>query len=205
MQGFTKTITLPRAVWGGFIKDYDGGTLMEFVIHPRVCYVELAQAAQTARAALAARLRPISNSHVVHAPLGSAGKPFQPVAWHDIPGARLLAHVRRLPSPRARRHSCACSAGVKAAGYRGPPEAAFDVTVNGEIVPATREALQAYMGAALALARAHDDSLFFREPVDAADVPDYYSVVSDPMDLQTMQARTPAGKPRLLALHGAGR
>ena len=84
-----------------------------------------------------------------------------------------------------------CRAGVKAAGYRGPPEAAFDVTVGGEIVAATPAALRAYMAAALAAARAHDDSLFFREPVDAAEVPDYYSVVTDPMDLSTMQARRP--------------
>jgi histone acetyltransferase len=41
-QGFTRSITLPREVWGGFIKDYDGGTLMECVLHPRLPYGDLA-------------------------------------------------------------------------------------------------------------------------------------------------------------------
>ena len=34
-QGFTKEITLDRDRWYGFIKDYDGGTLMECVLHPQ--------------------------------------------------------------------------------------------------------------------------------------------------------------------------
>lgn len=41
-QGFTKGISLPREVWGGYIKDYDGGTLMECVLHPKLPYGDLA-------------------------------------------------------------------------------------------------------------------------------------------------------------------
>jgi histone acetyltransferase len=35
-QGFTKELTMERERWHGYIKDYDGGTLMEFAIHPKV-------------------------------------------------------------------------------------------------------------------------------------------------------------------------
>lgn len=28
-QGFTKEISLPREIWTGYIKDYEGGTLMQ--------------------------------------------------------------------------------------------------------------------------------------------------------------------------------
>jgi len=28
-QGFTKEVTLDRSVWAGYIKDYEGGTLMQ--------------------------------------------------------------------------------------------------------------------------------------------------------------------------------
>lgn len=41
VQGFTKEITMPREQWVGFIKDYDGGTLMEYVIHPKIPYADL--------------------------------------------------------------------------------------------------------------------------------------------------------------------
>lgn len=40
-QGFTKEITMPREQWVGYIKDYDGGTLMEYVIHPKIPYADL--------------------------------------------------------------------------------------------------------------------------------------------------------------------
>ena len=35
-QGFTKEITFDRERWHGWIKDYDGGTLMECIINPKV-------------------------------------------------------------------------------------------------------------------------------------------------------------------------
>ena len=40
-QGFTKTLTLDRKRWLGYIKDYDGGTPMECVIHPRINYLKV--------------------------------------------------------------------------------------------------------------------------------------------------------------------
>lgn len=35
IQGFTKEITLEKDRWQGYIKDYDGGTLMECVMNPK--------------------------------------------------------------------------------------------------------------------------------------------------------------------------
>lgn len=78
MQGFTKKITLPKDWYGGFIKEYDGVTLMEFVIHPRINYTRLAQTVLKQRSALQARLRSISNSHVIHPPLTQPGDKFTP-------------------------------------------------------------------------------------------------------------------------------
>lgn len=33
-QGFTKSIAMPKGRYKGFIKDYDGGTMMECYVHP---------------------------------------------------------------------------------------------------------------------------------------------------------------------------
>merc|ERR1712224_857517 len=38
-QGFTKQVTMPRERWKGYIKDYDGGTLMECKINMKVDYL----------------------------------------------------------------------------------------------------------------------------------------------------------------------
>ncbi|XP_041970116.1 histone acetyltransferase KAT2A [Aricia agestis] len=37
-QGFSKDIALPRAMYGGYIKDYEGATLMHCELNPRIVY-----------------------------------------------------------------------------------------------------------------------------------------------------------------------
>lgn len=167
-QGFTKKITLPKDWYGGYIKEYDGVTLMEFVIHPRINYTRLAQTVLKQRASLQARLRSISNSHVVHPPLTQPGEEFAPRDPSDI-------------------------AGVKEAGYPGPPVPSYDITVGASVLPPTREHLSAFMNALLAALRALDESCHFREPVDGSEVTDYYDIVKNPMDLGTMQKRLDSG------------
>lgn len=40
-QGFTKSVSMDRPNWYGYIKDYDGGTLMECTIHTRINYLQI--------------------------------------------------------------------------------------------------------------------------------------------------------------------
>ena len=40
-KGFTKNVSLAREKWAGFIKDYDGGTLMECRINETLDYLHL--------------------------------------------------------------------------------------------------------------------------------------------------------------------
>ena len=42
-QGFSKICTMPKDRWVGYIKDYDGGTLMECYIHPGMDYLRVKQ------------------------------------------------------------------------------------------------------------------------------------------------------------------
>ena len=37
-QGFSKEARMPSERWKGYIKDYDGGTMMECYIHPTIDY-----------------------------------------------------------------------------------------------------------------------------------------------------------------------
>jgi hypothetical protein len=41
IQGFTKEIRLDTSKWKGAIKDYDGGTMMHCVIHPKINYMDI--------------------------------------------------------------------------------------------------------------------------------------------------------------------
>ncbi|KAF5122444.1 Histone acetyltransferase GCN5 [Metarhizium anisopliae] len=45
-QGFTKEITLDKSPWMGYIKDYEGETLMLCSMLPRIRYLEVGRASQ---------------------------------------------------------------------------------------------------------------------------------------------------------------
>lgn len=49
-QGFTKYVTTPREKWAGFIKDYDGGTLMECRVHTTINYLQIPEMVRKQRA-----------------------------------------------------------------------------------------------------------------------------------------------------------
>eukprot|EP00741_Cyanophora_paradoxa_P022350 tig00021462_g21578.t1 len=65
-QGFTKTITLEKDKWFGYIKDYDGGTLMECVIYKCIDYLDIAGMVRKQRAALFEKLRRMNRAPTVY-------------------------------------------------------------------------------------------------------------------------------------------
>lgn len=65
-QGFTKEITLPRSVWAGYIKDYEGGTIMECALLPKVDYLEIRGMVAKQREAALTKIRELSKSHNVY-------------------------------------------------------------------------------------------------------------------------------------------
>ena len=42
-QGFTKKISLPTHQYEGYIKEYEGATLMQCCLNPKICYVQLSK------------------------------------------------------------------------------------------------------------------------------------------------------------------
>jgi len=82
-QGFTKEISFSRERWVGYIKDYEGGTIMQCRMLPKVRYMDVHQMLADQKAvsiaiqdsqgsrlnsvqAILAKIRTISKSHVVH-------------------------------------------------------------------------------------------------------------------------------------------
>jgi histone acetyltransferase len=52
--------------WYGYIKDYDGGTLMECILDERIPYTDFPSLICQQRMALDTQIRQLSKSHVVH-------------------------------------------------------------------------------------------------------------------------------------------
>ncbi|KAJ7526462.1 hypothetical protein O6H91_16G007500 [Diphasiastrum complanatum] len=169
-QGFTKEIELEKERWQGYIKDYDGGTLMECKIDPKLPYTDLPIMIRRQRQAIDEKIRELSNCHIVYPgleiPKKDAGVPRRPLRIEDIPG-------------------------LKEAGW-APDQFGYtrirlvNATSEG---PPTRQSLNNFMRSLLKVVTEHIDSWPFKEPVDGREVPDYYDIIKDPIDLRTISKR----------------
>ncbi|XP_015969734.1 histone acetyltransferase GCN5 [Arachis duranensis] len=168
-QGFTKEIHLEKDRWQGYIKDYDGGILMECKIDPKLPYIDLSTMIRRQRQAIDEKIRELSNCHIVYAGIDfqkkEAGIPKKIVKVEDIPGLREAGWT-----PDQWGHS------------RFRLSNATDNATN-------MKHLTAYMRSLLKSMHDHTDAWPFKEPVDARDVPDYYDIIKDPIDLKTMTKR----------------
>jgi histone acetyltransferase len=90
-QGFSKEITLARAVWAGYIKDYEGGTIMQCTMVRKHDYLATRAVVAQQREDILEKIREMSRSHIVHPGLPQFRVPdteFRPVDPKDVPGLR---------------------------------------------------------------------------------------------------------------------
>lgn len=73
-QGFTKDITLEKPKWMGYIKDYEGGTIMQCSMLPKIRYLEVGRMLLKQKECVNAKIRAVSKSYNVHA---------SPPQWKD--------------------------------------------------------------------------------------------------------------------------
>ncbi|KAF9428530.1 histone acetyltransferase [Podila epigama] len=65
-QGFTKDITLDRSIWMGYIKDYEGGTIMQCTTVPKVKYLDVNNLLATQRKAVITKIKEVTKSHIIY-------------------------------------------------------------------------------------------------------------------------------------------
>ncbi|KAG6623667.1 Histone acetyltransferase [Phytophthora cinnamomi] len=65
-QGFTKSVSMARPNWYGYIKDYDGGTLMECTIHTQINYLRITSMIHMQREAIQKKIKERSRSQTVY-------------------------------------------------------------------------------------------------------------------------------------------
>jgi histone acetyltransferase len=87
-QGFTKEITLEKPKWMGYIKDYEGGTIMQCSMLPKVRYLEQGRMLLKQKEAVHAKIRAVSKSHIVHQPPAQWKKGACPIDPMSIPAIR---------------------------------------------------------------------------------------------------------------------
>uniref|UniRef100_A0A6T6CJQ9 histone acetyltransferase n=1 Tax=Compsopogon caeruleus TaxID=31354 RepID=A0A6T6CJQ9_9RHOD len=172
-QGFSKKITLPMEAWQGYIKDYEGVTLMECKLHPKIDYLNVPLLLKAQKMALIEKLREVSNCHIVFPGIDVKAKGG--IDIEDIPG------IKEIGLKNIRGH-----------GFQGSRSGAASVAARD---PAARQALQKLLQSILTQIKNHNSAWPFLQPVNAAETGavDYYDVIKNPIDLQTIQERLDLG------------
>ncbi|KAI0131058.1 histone acetyltransferase GCN5 [Daldinia grandis] len=156
-QGFTKEITLDKSVWMGYIKDYEGGTLMQCSMLPRIRYLEAGRMLLKQKETVQAKIRLLSKSHIIHQPpqqwANGVITPIDPLSISAIRATGWSPHMDELA--REPRH--------------------------GPHFNELRRLLYRLQN--------HKQAWPFLNPVNKDEVPDYYNVITSPMDLSTVEDR----------------
>ncbi|KAJ1626270.1 hypothetical protein T492DRAFT_1033783 [Pavlovales sp. CCMP2436] len=181
-QGFNRQVTMKRERWVGYIKDYDGGTLMECPLSEHVDYTNLPKMIEEQRKALLVLIAQRLPAAAVFPPLTNT-LTFETYAEGDIRGSKLsITSAEHIP-------------GLAETGFVMPR---YTYRVNGEASTLS-----------LALKQVLEELLRsehvwpFLQPVDVAEAPDYYEIINQPMDLNKIQRRIAIGYYRTLRLFEA--
>lgn len=173
-QGFSKKITLPFEKWQGYIKDYDGVTLMECILHPRVDYLNIPMLLKAQKMALVEKMKEISNSHIVFQGIDIEAR--KGLKIEEIPGLKEVGWRKDRPG------------GTFAT--RGGPTAGFS-----ERDKTSQDILRKHLQNVLSQIKDHNSAWPFQVPVDPKETgaTDYYDVIKNPIDLSTIQKRLDSG------------
>ncbi len=167
-QGFSRDIKLSKSTYQGYIKDYEGATLMGCELNPKIVYTEFSAVVRKQKEILKKLIEKKQNQiRRVYPGLTC----FRDGAIKEIP-------VESIP-------------GVMEAGYV-PPEASDSArsrsTRNSDDRPDPDHLYNSFK-TILNGVKNHQSAWPFLTPVDRKAVPDYYDHVSYPMDLKTMGER----------------
>ena len=173
-QGFTKEIMMEREKWYGYIKEYDGGTIMECQLDGHVSYVDFVNQIREQRKAVEAKVREMSTAHKVYPGLKDHFKPSAEGKYIPID----VKHIK----------------GLKEAKWEDPglPKYRLVHPGCGDGIP-TKANLHKFMRAIVNVIQAHSDAWPFAAPVNPLEVTDYYDVVKNPVDMELIQERVSAG------------
>lgn len=160
-QGFTKEITLEKPKWMGYIKDYEGGTIMQCSMLPKVRYLESGRMLLKQKAAAHAKIRAVSKSYEIHQP---------PAAWRKTKPGQPLPEIDPLSIDA-----------IKATGWSPDMDALARQP--------RRNPSHSLLLHLLSALQTSSSAWPFLQPVNGEEVHDYYDVIKEPMDLATMEAK----------------
>ncbi|XP_005096521.2 histone acetyltransferase KAT2A isoform X2 [Aplysia californica] len=161
-QGFSKDIKLPRSQYLGYIKDYEGATLMGCDLCPRINYTDFSRVIRKQKEIVKKiAARKAIETEKVYSGVGLFKEGIKlPLPVEYIPG---LAESGWKPAAKKEKEQSL------------EPDQLYNIV---------RTILQQV--------KSHASSWPFLKPVDKSEAPDYYDHIKFPMDLRTMTERLKA-------------
>ncbi len=167
-QGFHQNILMPEILYKGYLKDYEGSTLMECILVEDIDYPSIMSKIKIQAALLKQFLKKkVSNRNVHEGISDSKWKAAQKTTKTNKYGTQIdIDHIK----------------GVKDAGFEFRD---FDELMKKEKGTTFKNSCQKFLD----LLGQHKSAWPFKEPVKKEDVPDYYDVIKNPIDLQTIKEK----------------
>ncbi|NXS61684.1 KAT2A acetyltransferase, partial [Brachypteracias leptosomus] len=158
-QGFSKDIKVPKSRYLGYIKDYEGATLMECELNPRIPYTELSHIIKKQKEIIKKLIeRKQAQIRKVYPGLTCFKEGVRQIPIESVPGIR---------------ESCGEGlSGGRALKELKDPDQLYNTLKN-----------------LLAQIKTHPSAWPFMEPVKKSEAPDYYEIIRFPIDLKTMTER----------------
>uniref|UniRef100_A0A8C2GHT7 Histone acetyltransferase n=1 Tax=Cyprinus carpio TaxID=7962 RepID=A0A8C2GHT7_CYPCA len=161
-QGFSKDIKVPKSRYLGYIKDYEGATLMECELNPRIPYTELSHIIKRQKEIIKKLIERKQNQiRKVYPGLTCFKEGVRQIPVESIPGIRETGWRPSAKEKRSEENLCifilkSRTICLSILYHRGTT---------------------------------HPDAWPFMEPVKKSEAPDYYEVIRFPIDLKTMTER----------------
>lgn len=175
-----QSVQMPKGRYQGLIKDYDGGTIMECYVHPSIDFTRIPETIAAQRKFISERIRATSKSDkVVYPPL--------PYDFADTVDANSTA---RSDANRTVERALAIP-GVVEAGWTMSD--LLSMTRGTKDSDQKKHQLKSELMSLLNKVSDQQFSWCFRDPVNTEEVQDYLEVISEPMDLRTIEKRIRKG------------
>jgi len=167
-QGFTKEVTLDQKSWKGYIKDYDGGTLMECVIDTKIDYLKIRDVVEKQRQYIYKQILKHTNVSQIYSGM-DVGRKAKVKSSKDL-------NIMKIK-------------GIKESGWGGRAPR----IVSRRCSETQDSSLHAQLLRTFDQIKMHSASWPFHTPVDTDVYEDYGDFVSEPIDLLMIKRRLDKG------------
>jgi len=168
-QGFSKSIKMPSDRWKGFIKEYDGGTFMECYIHPKIDYNNISNMIKAQKERVINIVKNLCINHITYTVPDELMQRIKNSQNEE--GMHDLDLVLQIP-------------GLKQAGWTHDEYY--------ELKKSKERSFNLQCQNIIDMLRRHKSAWPFLEAVSKDDVPDYYEVIKDPIDIKTIEKQLQA-------------